>query len=305
VQKIAFVFPGQGSQYQGMLKEAGDRFSCVKETFAKASAALGQDLWALSQNGPKDKLDNTVYTQPLLLTAGVALWRVWQQHDGQKPLFLAGHSLGEYTALVCANAMSLEEAVPLVALRGRLMQEAMPDGAMAAILGLTKEAVHAICQAVAGDEVVAPANFNAAAQTVIAGHRAAVARACEKAKEKGAKRALILPVSVPSHCALMRPAADKFAKALDKVSLTLPEIEIIHNVDVKSHTDLAAIRACLVKQLYHPVRWVETVTFLASKVSALVECGPGKVLAGLTKRIDSTLAVWEMESLSALDVLVE
>jgi [acyl-carrier-protein] S-malonyltransferase len=260
----------------------------IIDTFAEASGALRYDLWSLVQKGPEEHLNQTRYTQPALLSAGVALWRIWEAEGGPRPVVMAGHSLGEYTALVCSNALDFADAVILVAERGRLMQEAVPtgQGAMAAVLGLEDEMVRAVCAEASQGEVLAAANYNAPGQVVIAGTAAAVERGVALAKEKGAKRALILPVSVPSHCELMRPAAEKLADYLKKITLRRPAIPVIHNVDVVVHDSPEQIRSVLVQQLYSPVRWVETIQAMAERgVTTTIECGPGKVLAGLNKRI--------------------
>jgi len=286
---FAFIFPGQGSQSVGMLAELAKSHSIVTDTFNEASNALGYDLWALVQDGPADDLNQTDRTQPAMLTAGVACWRVWQEQGGAMPSMMAGHSLGEYTALVCAGAMSLTDAVTLVADRGRFMQDAVPagEGAMAAVLGLDDDAVIAVCSDAAEDDVLSAVNFNSPGQVVIAGSTAAVERATVVAKERGAKRALVLPVSVPSHCALMEPAAAKLAQRLAGIEISSPQIPVINNVDVAWPTEPDAIRAALVSQLSNPVRWVETINNMAAEgVSTVVECGPGKVLTGLNKRIN-------------------
>jgi [acyl-carrier-protein] S-malonyltransferase len=307
-KKLAFVFPGQGSQSVGMMNGLADAYPLVVHTFNEASEALGYDLFELVANGPEDMLNQTDRTQPAMLTAGVATWRVWQgKHGphGPQPVFLAGHSLGEYTALVCSNAMSLGDAVNLVADRGRYMQEAVPagEGAMAAIIGLNDDAVVQLCSDNANDEVLSAVNFNSPGQVVIAGSSNAVKRAVDTAKSAGAKRALILPVSVPSHCALMQPAAERLAERLAEIEITAPTIPVLHNTDVSSHTDPAAIREALVQQLYSPVRWVETIQSLTQQgVTHIVECGPGKVLTGLNKRINkdiTALPVFDPESLDA------
>lgn len=293
---LAFVFPGQGSQQLGMLKESA-HLPIVVEVFTQASQVVGKDLWQLTQLGPESELNNTLYTQPILLATGVALWRIWQANQGLAPKLLAGHSLGEYTALVCANALSLSDGIKLVTQRARFMQEAVApnEGAMAAILGLTNEALQAICQQAAQQQVVAPVNFNAIGQTVIAGHRQAVTRAVELAKEKGAK-GILLPISVPSHCELMRSAAQKLAQELVSVKMVSPTIPIIHNVNVEICRHVDDIRQCLVEQLYSAVRWVETIQRFAQEgIKNIIECGPGKVLSGLTKRIDSQLKSFPIE----------
>lgn len=300
---IAIVFPGQGSQSVGMLANLAETWPQVKETFAEAGAVLGYDLWQLVQQGPEETLNQTDKTQPAMLTAGVAVWRAWKAAGGRTPLFVAGHSLGEYTALVCAEAIDFKVAVKLVETRGQLMQAAVPagQGAMAAILGLSDADVIAACEEAAQGEVVEAVNFNAPGQVVVAGAKNAVERAATIAKDKGAKRAIILPVSVPSHCALMRPAADKMAEVLAKIEIKAPKITVLHNVDVSSYSDANAIRKALTDQLFRPVRWVETVQMLAREgIGQIVEAGPGKVLAGLNKRIEKeieTLPVYDAETL--------
>jgi [acyl-carrier-protein] S-malonyltransferase len=289
--KLAFVFPGQGSQSVGMMQGWGDRAE-VRATFAEASDALGQDLWKLVTDGPAELLNQTLNTQPAMLAADVAAWRVWQTAGGSAPALLAGHSLGEYAALVAAGALGFTDAVKLVRFRAEAMQAAVPEGvgAMAAILGLDDDAVRAVCADAAAGEVVEAVNLNSPGQVVIAGNKAAVERAMALAKEKGAKRALPLPVSVPSHSSLMLPAAEKLLAHLQGVTIVTPNIPVLHNTDVQSHTEPAAIRAALAKQLHTPVRWVETVQALkAAGIERVIECGPGKVLAGLNKRIDDSL----------------
>jgi len=285
--KFAFVFPGQGSQSVGMLTAYGAA-APISETLAEASDALGQDLAAMIAEGPAELLNQTVNTQPAMLAAGVAVYRFWQSQGGPAPAMMAGHSLGEYTALVCAGALGFADAIKLVRLRAEAMQSAVPEGvgAMAAVLGLDDDAVRAVCAEAAENEVLAAVNFNSPGQVVIAGHKAAVDRGCALAKAKGAKRALPLPVSVPSHCALMQPAADKLRLALAEIEIKTPGVMVLHNADVASHADPAAIRDALARQLFSPVRWVETVqSFAAQGVQLVAECGPGKVLAGLNKRI--------------------
>ncbi|OBU27034.1 ACP S-malonyltransferase [Photobacterium kishitanii] len=305
MSKFAIVFPGQGSQTVGMLADLAEQFDVVKQTFAEASDALGYDLWALVQNGPVEDLNQTQRTQPALLAASVAIWRVWQQQGGEQPAVLAGHSLGEYSALVCAGVIDFQAAVKLVELRGKLMQEAVPAGvgAMSAIIGLDNDAIAAACAQAAEDQVCSPVNFNSPGQVVIAGNKEAVERANVLCKEAGAKRALPLPVSVPSHCALMKPAADKLAIALEGLAFNAPAIPVINNADVATEIDPVAIKLALVKQLYNPVRWTESVERMAAEgVEELLEMGPGKVLTGLTKRIDrelSSVAVNDVASLTA------
>lgn len=287
-RQFALVFPGQGSQSIGMLAELAAVVPEVRATFDEASAALGADLWQLAQQGPEAQLNDTRWTQPVLLTAGVATFRAWCARGGATPAAMAGHSLGEYAALVCAGALTLTDSVQLVAERGRLMQEAVPagTGAMAAILGLDDEAVRNACAAAAQGGVVEAVNFNAPGQVVIAGDTAAVERAIAACKEAGAKRAVALPVSVPSHCALMKPAARQLADRLLAMQISVPAIAVVNNVDVSVSATVDAIRDALVRQLYSPVRWVETVARLAGDgAQVIVECGPGKVLTGLNKRI--------------------
>ncbi len=289
---FSIVFPGQGSQSVGMLSALADSFPLVRETFTEASTVLNFDLWEMTQSGPEETLNNTVNTQPALLAAGVATWQVWLSEGGPAPDILAGHSLGEYTALVCSGAMQFSDAVSLVADRGRYMQEAVPEGtgSMAAILGMDNETLESLCNELAQGQVVAPANFNSEGQVVIAGHKEAVSRVVAAAADAGARRSVILPVSVPSHCALMRKAADRLAQRLESIELVCGHIPVIHNVDVSSKSDPAAIKQALVEQLFQPVRWVETVQRMASQgIENIIECGPGKVLCGLIKRIDQQL----------------
>ncbi len=289
--KLAFVFPGQGSQSVGMMQGWGERAE-IRATFQEASDALGQDLWAMVADGPADVLNQTVNTQPAMLAADIAVWRAWQAAGGAIPALLAGHSLGEYAALVAAGALGFADAIRLVRFRAEAMQAAVPEGvgAMAAILGLDDDAVRAVCNAASAGEVVEAVNLNSPGQVVIAGNKAAVERAMALAKEKGAKRALPLPVSVPSHSSLMLPAAEKLLAHLQGVAIAVPTIPVLHNTDVQSHAEAEAIRVALAKQLHTPVRWVETVLALkAAGIERVIECGPGKVLAGLAKRIDDSL----------------
>ncbi|MEJ2450260.1 MAG: ACP S-malonyltransferase [Gammaproteobacteria bacterium] len=302
---LAFVFPGQGSQSVGMMDGLAQVYPLIEETYAQASATLGYDLWQIVTAGPDEKLNTTDITQPAMLAAGVATWRVWQAQGGATPAVMAGHSLGEYSALVCAGAMAFDDAVKLVAARGRYMQEAVPRGigAMAAILGLDDATVITVCEEAAQDEIVQAVNFNSPGQVVVAGNKAAVERAAEIAKQKGAKRAVILPVSVPSHCLLMKPAADKLVEDLRQITINTPDIQVINNVDVSSPTDADGIRDALTRQLYQPVRWVESVqAMITSGVDRMIECGPGKVLIGLNKRIDKTIShssITDADALSA------
>lgn len=296
---LAFVFPGQGSQAVGMLAELGAQHAVIRETFAEASAALGYDLWALTQEGPAELLNQTDKTQPAILAASVALWRLWLAEGGAQPAFVAGHSLGEYSALVAAGSLAFADAVKLVELRGQLMQQAVPagQGGMAAILGLDDDAVRAACAEAAQGEVVSAVNFNAPGQVVIAGSAAAVERAIEACKARGAKRAMALPVSVPSHCDLMRPAAEKFAAAVEAIDWQLPQIAIVQNTSAQVPADLAVLKRDLLEQLYSPVRWVESVVLLAERgVTELVECGPGKVLSGLNKRCAKGVNTYNLDT---------
>ena len=286
---FAFVFPGQGSQSVGMLAQLAGAEPLVQETFAEASDVLGYDLWQLCQQGPEESLGATERTQPAMLTAGVATWRVWRKHGGPMPSAMAGHSLGEYSALVCSGALDFKTAVALVQFRGQAMQAAVPAGrgAMAAILGLEDGDVEAACAEARAGEVVQAANFNSPGQVVIAGSAPAVERAIEVLKAKGAKRAIKLPVSVPSHSALMQPAAERLAEKLKSIQFAQPQVRDIYTVDVRTHQDAASIREALIQQLVKPVRWTETVrAMLAGGARTLVECGPGKVLTGLNRRIE-------------------
>lgn len=301
---FAMVFPGQGSQTVGMLAELAEQYPIVTETFAQASDVLGYSLWDLVQNGPEEELNKTWKTQPALLAASVAVWRIWQEKQGKMPQMMAGHSLGEYSALVCAGVIDFAAAIKLVELRGQLMQEAVPagTGAMYAIIGLDNDAIAKACEEAAQGQVVSPVNFNSPGQVVIAGNKEAVERAGVLCKEAGAKRALPLAVSVPSHCALMKPAADKLAVALQEIEFQQPEIQVVNNVDVKAQTDANAIRDALVRQLYNPVRWTETVEFIAEKgITQLLEIGPGKVLTGLTKRISKEMNAAAVNDIASLD----
>lgn len=284
---LAIVFPGQGSQSVGMMQGFGE-LGVVEQTFLEANAILNEDLWTMVRAGPPEALNLTVNTQPVMLVAGVACWRAWQERKGPMPAWFAGHSLGEYSALVAAEAMRFEDALPLVRFRAQAMQEAVPEGTggIAAILGLDDERLREVCEEAAQGEVLEPANLNSPGQVVIAGHRAAVERGMALAKEKGAKRAVMLPMSAPSHCSLMKPAAERLRERLEAVEVRKPIVPVIHNRFVAAFDDPARIRQALVEQLYNPVRWIETVRFLGHKgVRRIVECGPGKVLTGLSKRI--------------------
>ena len=300
----AFVFPGQGSQQLGMLNDLAAQESIIQSTFSEASGVLNYDLWDLVQNGTAEQLNQTDITQPALLTAGVALWRLWVARGGKQPDFMAGHSLGEYTALACSGSLAFEDAVLLVEQRGRFMQSAVPagTGGMAAIIGLDDALVIEACVEAAQTEVVEAVNFNSPGQIVIAGNIAAVERAMVLAKEKGAKRALPLPVSVPSHCALMRPAALQLADSLADISVQAPRIPVVQNVIAGLESDPTALKQNLVEQLYRPVLWTKSVEFLVAQgVSRTLECGPGKVLCGLNRRIDKTLAVGALGELASFE----
>lgn len=285
----AFIFPGQGSQSIGMMNVLAESSKVIQDTFTEASSALGYDLWELVTDGPSEKLNATEYTQPAMLTAGVATWRTWLEAGGSVPALMAGHSLGEYTALVCAGAISFTDAVSLVSDRARFMQQAVPEGegAMAAILGLDDESVRTLCQQNATGEVLQAVNYNAPGQVVVAGSAAAVGRLLENAKAAGAKRALQLPVSVPSHCTLMQPASDRMAGRLKEMPISQGQIPVIHNVNVQTAADEEEVRQLLARQISEPVRWVETINSMYEMgVTQLIECGPGKVLCGLSKRIN-------------------
>ena len=302
--KFAFVFPGQGSQSRGMMNGYAD-FSAVRDTFTEASDVLKQDLWQLVTEGSDADLNATVNTQPIMLTAGVAVYRAWQSQNGANPAMMAGHSLGEYTALVAAGALSFADALPLVRYRAQCMQQAVPEGVggIAAILGLDDEVVRAVCVEGAQNEVLEAVNFNSPGQVVIAGNRAAVERGMELAKAKGAKRAIMLPMSVPSHCSLLKGAAEQLRAYLNNVTVQVPTIPVLHNADVASYSDAAQIKDALVRQLYSPVRWVETVqAFGKHGITHNVECAPGKVLVSLNKRIDTNqqaLTINDGEALKA------
>lgn len=296
---FAFVFPGQGSQSMGMLSDIAAQHSLIGETFAEASEALGYDLWALTQQGPEAQLNQTDKTQPAILAASVALWRLWLSQGGARPAFVAGHSLGEYSALVAAESLSFVEAVKLVELRGQLMQQAVPagEGGMAAILGLDDADVLAACAEAAQGQVVSAVNFNAPGQVVIAGSAAAVERAIEACKARGAKRAMALPVSVPSHCDLMRPAAERFAEAVSSIDWQAPGIALVQNVSAAVVSEPARLKDDLLAQLYSPVRWVESIVALSEQgVTDLVECGPGKVLSGLNKRCVKGINTYNLDA---------
>lgn len=304
-QSLALVFPGQGSQQIGMLRELAERYSVVRTTFEEAADALGYDLWKVVQEGPEESLNATARTQPALLTASVAIWRVWQELEGPRPGAMAGHSLGEYSAMVCAGVLPFAQGVRLVRLRGEAMQDAVPmgEGAMAAILGLDDAVVEQACAEAAQGGVVAAVNYNAPGQVVVAGDKAAVERAIAACQAAGAKRAMPLPVSVPSHCELMRPAAERLAAAMAEVELRAPRYTVIQNVDAQAHADVDSLRTRLIEQLYRPVRWTACVEAMVERgAEVFIECGPGKVLTGLNKRIakgSKGLAVNDPDSLDA------
>ncbi len=304
---LAFVFPGQGSQSLAMLADFAEN-EVVQSTFSEASSALGYDLWQLVQQGPVEKLNQTNFTQPALLTASVAIWRVWHANSSATPTLLAGHSLGEYSALVCAGVISLADAVKLVEKRGEFMQASVPDGvgAMAAVIGLDDQIIIDACTEAAKDEVVSAVNFNSPGQVVIAGHKSAVERAGVLCKAAGAKRVLPLPVSVPSHCALMKDAAEKLAEVFNNINFNEPTIPVVNNVDVVAEKSVEAIKLALIKQLYSPVRWTETIQYLAQQgIENVIEAGPGKVLQGLLKRIDKTISCQSVNDSASLTKALE
>ena len=304
--RFAIVFAGQGSQSLGMMNGFGD-MPVVRRTFDEASAMLGFDVWKLAAEGPADVQNQTANTQPLMLTAGVATWRAWQEKGGTSPAFFAGHSLGEYTALVASNALRFTDALPLVRFRAQAMQDAVPEGVggIAAILGLDIPQVVAVCEDAAKGDVLEAVNLNSPGQIVIAGHRAAVERGMALAKERGAKRALMLPMSAPSHCALMKPAAEKLAEYLKNAALSVPNVPVIHNVNVAVSVTAAEIKTALVEQLFRPVRWIETIQQLARhEITSVIECVPGKILTGLNKRIDANLACHALTDSATLDAAI-
>lgn len=308
MEQVAFIFPGQGSQAVGMLAELAEHNDIVAQTFAEASEVLGYDLWQLVQQGPAESLNQTDKTQPALLAASVAIFRVYQASGKAMPKLMAGHSLGEYSALVCAGVIDFKDAIKLVELRGQLMQQAVPagTGAMFAIIGLDNDAIAKACEDSAEGQVVSPVNFNSPGQVVIAGEKAAVERAAAACKAAGAKMAVALPVSVPSHCALMKGAAEQLAVALQQMTFNTPKVDVINNVDVRIEHDQAAIKDALVRQLFCPVRWTETIELMAEQgVTQLYEMGPGKVLTGLTKRINKSLVSKVANDSASLAALTE
>ncbi|MGI9204284.1 MAG: ACP S-malonyltransferase [Woeseiaceae bacterium] len=305
---LALVFPGQGSQSVGMQTELAASYALVEETYSEASSVLGFDLWDLVQNGPVEKLGETVNTQPAMLTAGVATWRVWQQTGGPMPTMMAGHSLGEYTALVCAGALGFADAVGLVRRRGELMQDAVPagEGAMAAILGLDDAAIVNICDKVASTGIAEAVNFNSPGQVVVAGQRPAVEQVAGLAKEAGARRAIILPVSVPSHSSLMRPAGEALSGQLQNTEYKVPQVPVVCAVDATPYGDASDILERLSSQVFSPVRWVDVIQYMSGQgVTSIIECGPGKVLTGLTKRIDRSLSGACIDSPQSLAKFIE
>lgn len=308
-QNLAFVFPGQGSQKVGMLAEFAEKNTVIKETFAEASALLGYDLWLLVKEGPQEKLNMTEITQPALLTSSVALWRLWQQQNGVAPALLTGHSLGEWSALVCAGVVEFADAVKLVRLRGKYMQEAVPQGvgAMAAIIGLADEQVEEACvRASEGGQVVAAVNYNSPGQLVIAGEKNAVDKAIELCREAKAKKAMPLPVSAPFHTSLMKPAAEKLASETESVQFRAPKIAVVHNVNAQTENNPDKIKELMIEQIYSAVRWVDCVKTLASRgINTSVECGPGKVLSGLIKRIDKNINLLSTESEALFNESIE
>ena len=303
MSKLAFLFPGQGSQKPGMLLDIAEQYDQIQHTFQQASDALDDDLWAMLRQGDAEQMSLTANTQPLLLTAGVALWRIWQANGGAQPALMAGHSLGEYTALACAGVLEFEDAVRAVRFRGQAMQRAVPagTGAMAAVIGLDDDTVIEVCAQAAAGEVIEAVNFNAPGQVVIAGSASAVERALPLLKEAGAKRALPLPVSAPFHCALMRPAADELTQFMSDVAFAKPSCPVVQNVSVQPETYPDTIKTQVLRQTYSPVRWTQTVQYLVGQgVTASIECGPGAVLAGLAKRIDKSLATQGLGDLDSL-----
>jgi len=304
----AYLFPGQGSQSVGMLAEIAAEYPEIQQTFEQGSEILKQDLWSLAASGPQEDLNRTENTQPIMLCASVAIWRVWTKQHAHPPSVMAGHSFGEYTALVCAGSLEFEDAIPLARFRGQVMQQAVPEGqgAMAAVLGLENDKLAEVCEQASQGQVVEAVNFNAPGQVVVAGDADAVARAIEQAKAAGAKRAVILPLSVPSHSSLMRPAAEKMRDYLTDVSLATPRVKVIHNADVKTYDEESEIKDALYRQLFNPVRWVGTIQSMISQGNeTLIELGPGKVLAGLVKRIDRSVSCHCVHDLKSLQVALE
>ncbi len=307
-ERLAFIFPGQGSQQVGMLAELSAKWPVVQSTFAAASQVLAYDLWQLIQEGPQDRLNLTENAQPALLAASYAIWQIWQQESEERPAFMAGHSLGEWSALVCAGVLRFEDAIKLVQLRGRYMQEAVPVGlgSMAAIIGLDDQAVREACLQAGEGQQVSAVNFNAPGQVVIAGHAQAVDRAIERCKKAGAKRALPLSVSAPFHTALMQPAADRLAEHIQQTPFQAPSVTVIHNVHGREEKSPEAIKRLMVQQIYSPVLWVDCVNALADRgVSRLVECGPGKVLGGMVKRINKNIASFSSDAVDAFEQAIQ
>ncbi len=305
---FACLFPGQGSQSVGMMANLATGYSEVRQTFEQGSDILQEDLWKLVMDGPEEELNRTENTQPIILCSSVAIWRIWKRQSTIPPIMMAGHSFGEYSALVCADSFEFEAALPLAKYRGQIMQRVVPEGrgAMAAILGLEEEKLAKVCKRSAQGQIVHAVNFNAPGQIAIAGHTEAVMRAAEAARSAGAKRAVILPLSVPSHSTLMQPAAEQLRDYLDNIEVKSPKIEVIHNADVKSYTDDLAIKDALYRQLFSPVRWIETVQHCISHgVNTFIELGPGKVLAGLCKRIDRKAPCYCIYSLRSLEQAIE
>lgn len=306
-ENLAIVFPGQGSQKVGMLADYAQS-DILTSTFADASEALGYDMWDMILNGPQEKLNLTEITQPVLLASSAVLWRIWQDNNGSVPAYVAGHSLGEWTALVCADVVAFRDAVKLVRARGKYMQEAVPagEGAMAAIIGLADDVVESICEELAGDGVVSPVNYNSPGQLVIAGEAKAVANAIDLCNERGARKAMPLPVSAPFHTSLMRPAADRLAIDIEKVQFNSPKIAVVHNVNGETQSDAQKIKDVMIEQIYSPVKWVTCVEYLASKnIELVVECGPGKVLCGLNRRINKNLKSFATETNATLQLALD
>ena len=307
-ENLAFIFPGQGSQKIGMLADLAEQYDVVLDTFREASEVLGYDLWQTVQDGPQEKLNMTEITQPALLASSVALWRAWQQKSGVVPSYVAGHSLGEWSALVCAGVVKFSDAIQWVRSRGKYMQEAVPagEGAMAAIIGLDDKTIEDVCQSVSSEQVVAPVNYNSPGQLVIAGEKNAVDQAITAAKEAGAKKAMLLPVSAPFHTSMMKPAADRLAQDIANTEFSKPEITVVHNVTAEPESNPEKIKELVIEQIYSPVRWVECIQYLKnSGVEQVMECGPGKVLTGLNRRIDKTITSYTTDSQASFEKSLE